>query len=518
MALPTLRRTTSYRSWSCPGAISPAAVAEVADPKVNFLLNGEPVSAEVTPTQSVLNWLRTQRGLTGTKEGCAEGDCGACTVVVGELQGDDVRLTTVNSCIQFMPMLEGKALYTIESLRSTDGKLHPAQQAMVDCHGSQCGFCTPGIVMSLWANYERHQRAGTRADDADLRSALTGNLCRCTGYRPILDAGKIMFDLPKVDFDRKALREKLTALPANGDYCLEHDGVRFMAPSHLSDLLARRAEFPQATVLAGCTDIGVWVSKQMRDPGDILYLGRVTELKAIRILPDVIEIGAGASLTDAFAALCVEYPELTELRERFASLPIRNAGTLGGNVANGSPIGDSMPALMALNGRLLLQSARGRRELLLDDFYRAYMKKDMAADELVIAVIVPRKATDVVFRTYKLSKRFDSDISAVCAAFAIECDGDVVRSARVAFGGMAATVKRGKATEAALTGTDWNNEAVVKAAMEAIAVDYQPLSDMRASAEYRLAAAQGLLYRFWLETRPANPLPASATSVFAGDA
>ena len=291
-----------------------------------------------------------------------------------------------------------------------------------------------------------------------------------------------------------------------------------MAPSHLSDLLARRAEFPQATVLAGCTDIGVWVSKQMRDPGDILYLGRVTELKAIRVLPDVIEIGAGASLTDAFATLCAEYPELAELRERFASLPIRNAGTLGGNVANGSPIGDSMPALMALNGRVVLQSVRGRRELLLDDFYRAYMKKDMAADELVIAVIVPRKVTDVVFRTYKLSKRFDSDISAVCAAFAIECDGDVVRSARVAFGGMAATVKRGKATEAALTGTDWNNEAVVKAAMEAIAVDYQPLSDMRASAEYRLAAAQGLLYRFWLETRPANPLPASATSVFAGDA
>ena len=491
---------------------------ESGDRQIRFLLGGQVISVDdVDPTRTVLAHLRESLGRPGAKEGCAEGDCGACTVVVAELCNGQVRLKPVNSCIQFLPTIDGKALFTVEDLRQPDGSLHPVQEAMVECHGSQCGFCTPGFVMSLWSLYLEHAAGGQRGsapDEREIRSALSGNLCRCTGYKPIIAAGEKMFDLPKVDFDRDALREKLFAIRREATLCVEHGGRKFLAPRSLTELLQLRAAHPQATVLAGCTDIGLWVNKQFRDLGDVIFIGEVSELQTIRKSATTLTIGASVSLTDAYDALRYIYPEMNEMWERFASVPIRNAGTLGGNVANGSPIGDSMPALIALASTVTLASVEGSRTLPLEELYISYMKNAIEPTEVLTAIEIPLPAPGLRFRNYKVSKRFDSDISAVCAAFAIQFDGKEIRQVRVAFGGMAATPKRAAATEAAMKGHRWD-EATVQSAMAALSVDYAPLSDMRASSAYRLRTAQNLLTRFYLETRPLEPLPAGSVSVFA---
>jgi xanthine dehydrogenase small subunit len=487
----------------------------VSSGSVRFVLDGKVVSVDgVEPTRTVLNYLREDLGRTGTKEGCAEGDCGACTVVVGELNGDRLELKAVNACIQFVPALDGKALYTVEDLRQSNGALHPVQEAMVECHGSQCGFCTPGFVMSLFSLYVEHSARGSRPTDAEIRTALTGNLCRCTGYRPIIEAAQRMFDLPAARFDADGVREHLRMLARDSSLVYEHQGRRFFAPRTLAELTELRAAWPQATILAGNTDVGLWVTKQLRVLTDIIYIGQVAALREIRAAEGVLRIGAGATLNDAYRAIARHYPEVDEMWERFASIPIRNAATLGGNVANGSPIGDSMPALIALGARVALASRRGERSLPMEDLYIGYQKKAMEADEVVAAIEVPLRRPSLAFRTYKLSKRYDSDISAVCAAFALELDGERIAGCRVAFGGMAATPGRAGATEAALAGKPWTEEAV-RAGMAALGTDYTPLTDMRASAAYRMKTAQNLLYRFFLETRPTDPLPASAVRVFA---
>ncbi len=485
---------------------------------IRFLLNGEPVEVTgIPPTTSLLAWLRIHQGLTGTKEGCAEGDCGACTVVLGELAGsaDALRLYSVNACIQFVPALDGKAVFTVEYLRRQAGDgLHPVQQAMVDCHGSQCGFCTPGFVMSLWDLYNACVPDGTRPDPARIRSQLTGNLCRCTGYRPIIEAGERMFEHAELPLDREAVRAALLHLRRREALDYVHEGTHFLAPRTLAQLVALRSQRPQATLLAGCTDIGLWVNKQFREVGDLIYIGQVEDLQQVGEAHGKLHIGAAVSLSDAFAALCLPYPELGELWERFASPPVRNAGTLGGNIANGSPIGDSMPALIALGAEVVLHGPRGRRSLPLDAFYLDYMKKDLSADEIVEAVEVPVHESALRFRSWKVSKRFDSDISAVCGAFALRLEAGVVRSPRIAFGGMAATPRRALRTEAAIEGRRWD-EAALFAALQALAEDYAPLSDLRASADYRRRTAAGLLRRFYLETRAQDPLDAQQTRVFA---
>ncbi len=425
-----------------------------------------------------------------------------------------MTLKTVNACIQFVPALDGKALFTVEDLRQANGDLHPVQQAMVDCHGSQCGFCTPGFVMSLWALYLEHQAGESRPTGPAIRSALTGNLCRCTGYRPILDAAERMFDLPRVPFDRDALRRQLGSIARESSLAYEHGGRRFFAPRTVAELADLRVSHPQATILAGNTDVGLWVTKQLRDLPEIISIGDIDELKLVHERDGALRIGAGATLTDAYGALARHYPEVAEMWERFASPPIRNAGTMGGNVANGSPIGDSMPGLIALGAVVILRNRERSRTLPMEDLYIGYMKKAMAADEILEAIEVPLPGPALRFRTYKLSKRFDSDISAVCAAFAIELDGDRIARCRVAYGGVAATPKRASATERALTGAPWS-EATARAAMAALASDYAPLTDMRASADYRRQTAQNLLYRFYLETRPDRPLSAAEVSVFA---
>ena len=486
-----------------------------ADGGIRFVFGGKVVSvAGIDTTRTVLSWLRDNPARTGTKEGCAEGDCGACTVVIGELNAGRLELKAVNACIQLVAAQDGKALFTVEDLRAANGVLHPAQEAMVACHGSQCGFCTPGFVMSLWALYLEHEAAGTRPAEPQIRSALTGNLCRCTGYRPILEAGARMFDLPHAAFDRDALRRQLQSIARDAPLAYEHAGRRFFAPRTLAQLTELRAAHPQATILAGNTDVGLWVTKQLRDLPAIIYIGQIAGLKTVREHAGVLHIGAGATLTDAYRALAGHYPEVAEMGERFASVPIRNAGTLGGNVANGSPIGDSMPGLIALCAHVVLASRRGSRSLPLEDLYIGYQKQAMEADEVVAAIEVPLRRPRLRFRTYKVAKRYDSDISAVCAAFALDLDGERIAGCRIAFGGMAATPKRAIATEAALHGKAWT-EATARAAMAALATDYTPLTDMRASAAYRMQTAQNLLYRYFLETRPVDPLPAARVSVFA---
>jgi xanthine dehydrogenase small subunit len=471
--------------------------------------------ANASPTRTLLQHLREDLHCTGTKEGCAEGDCGACTVVIGDLKDGKVDLKTVNSCIQLLPTLDGKAVFTVEDLKQPDGALHPVQQAMVECHGSQCGFCTPGFVMSLWSLYLKQEGNSQPPGRKEIDDALSGNLCRCTGYRPIIDAAKRMCELPKVTLGRDALLKPLLDLQRSDMFTYTASGQSFYAPRTLAQLAEVRAANPDACILAGSTDVGLWVTKQMRDLNDIIYLGQVAELKTIGTDGGLLEIGAGVSLNDAYQAICGHYPdELSEMWQRFASLPIRNAGTLGGNVANGSPIGDSMPWLIALGAHIVLYSSAGERTMPLDDFYLGYQKKDLRAGEFVKAVRVPLPQPDLKFRTYKLAKRFDQDISAVCAAFAFRLDGKTIRDARIAFGGMAATPKRAVATEAALNGQAWS-ESTLEAAMHALTQDFTPLSDMRASSAYRMKTAQNLLRRFWLETRPDAPLPKQAVNAFA---
>ena len=359
------------------------------------------------------------------------------------------------------------------------------------------------------------KQEGQTPSRCQIDDALSGNLCRCTGYRPIIDAAVRMTELPPAEFDRAAVAEALRGLQREAGVTYEHEGRSFHAPRTLDELAALRASHPQALILAGSTDVGLWVTKQMRELDDIIYLGHVAELQTVAQTHDMLEIGAGVTLQDAYAALCRHYPdELKELWQRFASLPIRNAGTLGGNVANGSPIGDSMPWLIALGARLVLRGAGGERELALEDFYLGYQQKDLRADEFVRALRVPLPRPDLRFRTYKLAKRFDQDISAVCAAFALTLEDGIVKEARIAFGGMAATPKRAAAAEGVLNGRAWDEAALVEA-MAALAEDYQPLSDMRASSAYRLKTAQNLLRRFWLETRLENPLPQDAVNAFA---
>ena len=496
---------------------------------IRFFHRGEiREAAGLAPTTTVLQYLREHARCTGTKEGCAEGDCGACTVLLGELGADgQVKLRNVNACTQFLPTLDGQALFTVEDLGSAQA-LGPVQQALVDCHGSQCGFCTPGFAISLQACYERHLDeggdAGARPSRQQLADALAGNLCRCTGYRPILDAGQRMFELPQARLDLAPARAALQILGADAPlhYAAPNPAFggrldRFDAPRSLAEFAALRESKPAARLLAGATDIALWVNKQFRDLGDLIYIGAVDELKAIR--PEPFEgrpglwIGAAASLEAAWAALAEAAPPLRELWLRFASPPVRQAGTLGGNVANGSPIGDGAPALIALGAEIVLRKGSAQRRLPLQDFYLDYMKNALQPGEFVEALHLPLPAADTRLRGYKIAKRYDSDISALCAVLSLRLAGDRIAEARFAFGGMAAIVRRAAAAEAAVLGQPWS-EATAAAAGAALARDFKPMTDLRASADYRQRVAQNLFQRFWLETRSEAPLAAGATSVW----
>lgn len=489
---------------------------------IQFYYQGRIHRVEHAPvTRTLLQYLREDLTQTGTKEGCGEGDCGACTVVVGERVLDQdgrekLQLRALNSCIQLLPAMDGKALFTVEDvakLLQGQGQLHPVQQALVDTHGSQCGFCTPGFIMSLWALYENYERC---PDKETVLDALSGNLCRCTGYRPIVDSVAVAYQQPRAVWDQGPILAALREMAGAPALVYEGGGHRAYVPRNLAELGQLRLDHPEARLVAGSTDVGLWVTKQLRDLGDTLHLGQVAELKLIQVGDDSLDIGAGVSLTDAFACLTQEWPEWADLARRFASRPVKNAGTLGGNVANGSPIGDSMPALIALGARVVLQKGTARRELALEDFYLGYQKNALTPGEFLATIRLPRRHTQagrLVFRAYKLSKRYEQDISAVCAAFALHLDptGKILQ-ARVAFGGMAATPKRAPATEGVLAGQVWN-AATAAAGAQALAQDYAPMSDVRARKEYRLAAAANLLQRFWQETGAPGQAPETPQSL-----
>ena len=477
---------------------------------IRFLLDGEVRElSDVDPTLTVLNLLRYHLRRTGTKEGCAEGDCGACTVALGELVDGEVRFRAVNACILFAPMLDGRALFTVESLKRPDEDLHPIQRAMVAKHGSQCGFCTPGFVMSLYA----HQRSGAATDGATLKDALAGNLCRCTGYGPILAAGQAMGADPDARVTG-ALAAELAAIRPTESLAVEHKGRWFLAPRALEELAGAFTDHPEATLLAGGTDVGLWVTKQHRDLDTVISLNEVAELRRIIDLGDAIWIGAGVRYVDTQASLGDLHREFGELLRRLGGLQVRNLGTVCGNIANGSPIGDMPPALIAAGATLVLRKGAATRSLPLEAYFVAYGKQDRRAGEFVEAVIVPKLPANRLFRIYKLSKRFDQDISAVCAGISIGIEAGQVTDARIAFGGMAATPKRAAACEAAFRGQPWT-EATVRTAAEALGRDFQPIDDMRASAAYRMRAARNLLMRAWLENQSGAPTCVLATEAVA---
>jgi xanthine dehydrogenase small subunit len=494
---------------------------------VRFALDGEIVTLDaVDPTRTVLQLLREDLRRTGTKEGCAEGDCGACTVVIGELHGNGVRFRAINSCIQFVPTLDGKELVTVESLQGEGGTLHPVQQALVDCHGSQCGFCTPGFVMSLFALYKSAENPSRRA----INDALAGNLCRCTGYRPIVDAARRMYayrnregakdehwmncsfsslgDAQPSSSEREMV-ERLQSIRRSDTLTVKHGERRYFAPTSLAELAIIREAHLEARILAGGTDVGLWVTKQLRELPTIIYVGNVAELKTIEVGDDELTIGAAVALTDAFASLVEQYPELDEVARRFASPPIRNAGTLGGNIANGSPIGDSMPVLIALGATLMLRKGSNTRELPLDEFYLGYQKTALEKGEFLERVTIPLRRAPMIVRSYKVSKRFDQDISAVCGGYLLRIDDGIVGEARIAYGGVAAIPKRAPHCEKALVGKPWS-VATVRAAMSALDRDFTPLTDMRASVAYRRNVTKNLLLRLFVETTE----PDVATNVF----
>ncbi len=463
-------------------------------PDIRFWFRGEIVSITgISPQKTVLRWLREDKQALGTKEGCGEGDCGACTVAVGTLDAgapQGLRLKAVNSCLLFLPALDGKALFTVEDV-AVANELHPVQRALVDLHASQCGFCTPGFVMSLWADYQERNGPPSRAE---VNGVLSGNLCRCTGYRPIIEAAAAAWDNPVVKLDRTPVTSALASLADLPPLVYEHGQV-WSAPRTVDGLAAWTEAHPEARIVAGATDVGLWVTKGLRDLGDLVSVGAVEELQRISAEGTGVFIGAAVSLTEAFRALIERYPELTELADRFASTPVRNSGTLVGNVANGSPIGDSLPVLLALGTSVILRKGKQERQVLLDDYYLGYQKSVREPGEVIVGLRVSGRPLGSTFRAWKISKRRDQDISAVCGAFHLTFDGrDRVAWARVAFGGMAAIPSRAAATEKALVGQPFDL-ASLEQARKALAVDFSPLTDGRATADYRRVVAQNLLTR-----------------------
>jgi xanthine dehydrogenase small subunit len=484
---------------ACFGILTEAALRD----HISFVFRGERRELKgFPPVRSLLDWLREDQRATGTKEGCNEGDCGACTVVVSRVEGGRLVRRPVNACITFLGMLDGAELLTVEDLKD-GGRPHPIQQAMVDHHGSQCGFCTPGIVMSLFAMAD-----GDGPVERDrINDQLAGNLCRCTGYRPIVDAAMAGLNAAEPDhLDRSAgaRRVAVEALDEGTGALVEHaDGGFFAAPRGLEELCALAAAHPDATILAGATDVGLWITKQFRPVRKLIWLGRVAELRQLDDRPDRLVIGGGVSHEAALPALAALSPDLGELGRRFGSMQVRAQGTVGGNIANGSPIGDWAPAFIALGAELELASAGGggvvRRRVALEDFFLDYGRQDRRAGEIVASVSIPGPEADAHFRCFKISKRFDEDISAVMGAFLLTVSAGVVTAARVAFGGMAATPKRAPLAEAALVGARLDARETWDAALDALGRDYQPISDMRASARYRGEVARALLVKALIE-------------------
>ena len=462
---------------------------------IRFRLNDREIRQEaVAASDTLLDFLRLEQRLTGSKEGCAEGDCGACTVLVGRLSEGVLVYEPVNACIRFLASLDGCHVVTVEHLRGAEGALHPVQQAMVDHHGSQCGFCTPGIVMALYALWMRVPHPTRRAVEV----ALQGNLCRCTGYRPIIDAA-MSVEAAGEDFlalERDAVTAQLRAWRDGARVEVERDGGRAVLPGDVDDFAAVLEAKPEARVIAGATDVGLWVTKHLRDLPLAVFVGHLEGLKGIEDRAQEMRIGAGVTYSEAEGRVGAAFPHLAPYFERIAGWQVRNMGTIGGNIANGSPIGDMPPVLIALGAKITLRKGAARREIALEDFFVDYGKQDRAPGEFIEAITVPKEGG--INAAYKVSKRRDEDISTVAAGIHVMVAAGRITAARIAYGGMAAVPKRARAAEAALIGQPFD-EATFEAAAEALATEFTPMSDMRASAAYRMQVAKNLLRRFWIE-------------------
>ncbi|WP_428525585.1 xanthine dehydrogenase small subunit [Roseibium sp.] len=467
---------------------------------IRFIKGGEFVELhDVGPTETLLDYLRLRRKETGTKEGCGEGDCGACTVALGRVIDGKLTYQPVNSCIQLLGMVDGAELVTVEDLVQ-DKRLHPVQQAMMDLHGSQCGFCTPGFIMTLFTLYHAEGEAKSRKTVTEW---LAGNLCRCTGYRPIVDAAlEACFNVADDAFTWRSneTREQLKKLADSRDIFLGTSERFFSSPASLDGLAALYGQHPDATLVSGATDVGLWITKNLRDLPKTIWLGRIEGLDRVEESESGILMGATATFAATEAAMTRISLDLGELWKRIGSKQVRASGTVGGNIANGSPIGDSPPALIALGATLELQSADSDRALALEDFFIDYGKQDRLPGEFVTGLFVPRPSANQVFHCYKISKRFDQDISSVMAAFRFTIvDGRII-DARIAYGGMAGTPKRASGSEAALKGAILEDASTWAAAIDALNTDFTPLTDMRASSEYRMETARALLAKALMET------------------
>ena len=467
---------------------------------VEFLLNGKRRRVDgVPPATTVLDWLRGHARLTGTKESCAEGDCGACTIVIGREIDGMLRHQAVNSCLMMLPQIAHCTVLTVEGLAEPNGALHPVQQAMIDTDATQCGFCTPGFVMAMFAFHE----GGEAAEDSLIHEALAGNLCRCTGYRSIVEACRRAARTPCVDTENDHEADALAALPVCSDY--RAGGQVFLRPGSLDALFAAMADFPDALRLGGGTDLGLRVSKDREAIAAVISLATVPELQRVNVAADALELGGAVTYTQALPHIDCHFPSFGALFRRIGSRQIRNLGTIAGNLVTASPIGDTIPCLIALGASVTLASRHGERVMPVESFIIGYRKTALRPGEVISAVLIPFLAQDTSFSTYKLSKRFDQDISTVIAAFHLECRNGEVHRVRAVYGGMAERVMRAKNVEAALTGRPWNSDTLANIDV-ALARDFNPMTDHRGGAAYRLRAAANLLRRFAWETSSEVPM------------